>query len=144
MSSNNLSKLKVYYGWARLNKIRKKPALSVIFANSAACAYSDRAQNALNKMQVTYYERFQTEDEAKDAVHSNRIFTEYSMFLDDRKINGNLDYLLELNKKSDRNNVKPAELDKINEALLKGFKQAYRGVIFKKPLNRQLEMELEI
>ena len=60
-----------------------------------------------------------------------------------RKINGNLDYLLELNKKADRNNVKPAELEKINEALLKGFKQAYRGLTFKKPLCRQLELELE-
>ena len=141
--SNDTPRLKVYYGWARMNKIRKRPALSVIFANAKECGYSERAHNTLNKLQTTCYERLQTADEAKDAANSNKIFTEYSMFLDDRKINGNLDYLLELNKKADRNNVKPAELDKINEALMKGFKQAYRGLTFKKPLNRQLELELE-
>lgn len=142
--SNNLSKLKVYYGWCRLNKIRKRPALSVIFSNSVECAYSERAKNLLNKMQVTLYERYQTEAEAKDAVHSNRIFTEYNMFLDDKKINGHLDYLLEQNRRADRNNVKPAELDKIQESLMKGFKQAYRDITFNKPLNRQLEMDLDM
>ena len=135
-------KLKVYYGWCTLNKIRKRPALSVIFENTKECAYSERAKNVLKKMQVTFYERFQTEGEAKDAVHSNRIFTEYNIFLDDKKINGDLDYLLEQNKRADINNVRPAELERIREALMTGFKQVYRDIKFDIPTTRQLELDL--
>ena len=32
-SNNELSNLNVWYGWSVINKIRKKPSLSVIFDN---------------------------------------------------------------------------------------------------------------
>ena len=51
------------------------------------------------------YTRFQTKDELKDAEQSNRTFTEYSIYLDDKQIKGSLKRALEVNFLADKNNV---------------------------------------
>lgn len=67
-----LSHLRVWYGWCRLNKIRKKRAISVIFEN----CFSLRNEISLKRFQNTVYWRYQTDEEATDASYSNRMFTE--------------------------------------------------------------------
>lgn len=67
-------RLRVFYGWTRINKTRKKEALSVIFENGRQ--NEDRTQLFIKRMQNTVYVRIQTDDEAKDGTLSNRMFTE--------------------------------------------------------------------
>ena len=81
--------LRVFYGWAKLNKVRKKEAISVVFENRGQA--ESKVQSFLNKMQHTVYVREQTEEECKEAITQNRMFTEYSIRLDDKKIKGDVE-----------------------------------------------------
>lgn len=108
----------VYYGWAKINKIRKKEAISVIFENDYI---PERNKNSVSKMQNTVYVRRQTPGEEKDAQLSNRAFTEYSIFMDDKKIKGSLNLALKQNFLADENNVSEEERLLIKEALKKKY-----------------------
>lgn len=128
-NATTLTKLNVYYGWAKLNKIRRRPAISVIYENELNAQFSERAKNTLNRLQHTIYVRKQTTDEAADGKHENRIFTEFSLFLDDKKIKGDLDYLLKINFEKDQFNVSEKERETIRKQLKGSFKRLYeRGV----------------
>lgn len=135
-----MSKLKVYYGWSRIGNVRKKRALSVMFENEIQGCRSDRGQRCLRTIQDTVFERYQTEKEEEEGKHQNRIFTEYSLFLDEKPINGSLDKCLLINNEADRNHVSKAIRDKISEALRKAFLLANPG--YKEP-NSQLSLHLE-
>ena len=136
-----MEKLKVYYGWAKIGNVRKKRALSVMFENDIQGCRSDRGQRCLRTIQDTVIERYQTEDEEEnEGRKQNRIFTEYSLFLDEKPINGSLDKCLLINSESDRNHVSKAMRDKISEALRKAFLLANPG--YKEP-NSQLSLHLE-
>lgn len=135
-----MEKLKVYYGWAKIGNVRKKRALSVMFENEIQGCRSDRGQRCLRTIQDTVIERYQTEEEEKDGRKQNRIFTEYSLFIDEKPINGSLDKCLLINNEADRNHVSKAIRDKISEALRKAFLLANPG--YKEP-NSQLSLHLE-
>lgn len=135
-----MKKLKVYYGWSRVGNVRKKRALSVMFENEIQGCRSDRGQRCLRTIQDTVIERYQTDEEMTDGKRQNRIFTEYSLFLDEKPINGSLDKCLLINSESDRNHVSKAMRDKISEALRKAFLLANPG--YKEP-NSQLSLHLE-
>lgn len=134
-----MEKLKVYYGWAKIGNVRKKRALSVMFENEIQGCRSDRGQRCLRTIQDTVIERYQTEEEEKEGWKQNRIFTEYSLFLDEKPINGSLDKCLLINNEADRNHVSKAIRDKISEALRKAFLLANPG--YKEP-NSQLSLNL--
>ena len=102
-----MSILRVWYGWAKLNKIRKREAISVIFENGKQ--HPERTDNFIRKMQNTVYIRQQTDEEAKDAKGSNRMFTEYTIFMDDKAIRNSLDFALWVNNEADANNVSAKE-----------------------------------
>ena len=135
-----MSKLKVYYGWSRIGNVRKKRALSVMFENEIQGCRSDRGQRCLRTIQDTVFERYQTEKEEEEGKHQNRIFTEYSLFLDEKPINGSLERCLLINNEADRNHVSKAIRDNISEALRKAFLLANPG--YKEP-NSQLSLHLE-
>lgn len=120
-----MGKLKVYYGWSRIGNVRKKRALSVMFENEIQGCRSERGQRCLRTIQDTVFERYQTEAEETESRKQNRIFTEYSLFLDERPINGSLERCLLINSEADKNNVSKAMLDRISEALRKAFMLAY-------------------
>lgn len=101
-------KLKVYYGWSKINAVRKKRSLSVMYENSLECR-SQRGQRCLSSMQATCYERYQTDEEIKDGLVQNRIFTGYDLMLDEKPINGSLNKILEINSEADKNNVSEKE-----------------------------------
>ena len=88
-------KLRVFYGWSKVNKIRKKEAISVIFENDRM--NEEKTLKAVGKYQETVYIRPQTDGEKLDAEHSNRMFTEYSVFMDDKRIKGSLEKALQIN-----------------------------------------------
>lgn len=135
-----MEKLKVYYGWAKIGNVRKKRALSVMFENDIQGCRSDRGQRCLRTIQDTIIERYQTKEEENEGRKQNRIFTEYSLFLDEKPINGSLDKCLLINNEADRNHVSKAIRDKISEALRKAFLLANPG--YKEP-NSQLSLHLE-
>lgn len=116
-----MGKLKVYYGWARIGGIRKKRALSVMFENEMQGCRSERGQRCLRTIQDTVFERYQTEEEMDDGKRQNRIFTEYSLFFDEKPINGSLEKCLLINSEADKNHVSKTVREKISEALQKAF-----------------------
>ena len=126
-----MGKLKVYYGWARIGNVRKKRALSVMFENDAQGCRSDRGQRCLRTIQDTIIERYQTEDEEKEGRKQNRIFTEYSLLLDEKPINGSLEKCLLINSEADKKHVSKAVRDRISEALRNAFLLANPG--YKEP-----------
>lgn len=135
-----MSKLKVYYGWAKIGNVRKKRSLSVMFENEVQGCRSDRGQKCLKTIQETVFERYQTEEEEKDAIQQNRIFTEYCLFLDEKPIKGSLEKCLQINNEADRNHVSKAMRNRIEEALRKSFLLANPG--YKAP-NGQLTLNFE-
>lgn len=135
-----MGKLKVYYGWSRIGNIRKKRALSVMFENEILGCRSDRGQRCLRTIQDTVFERYQTNEETIDGKCQNRIFTEYSLFLDEKPINGSLERCLLINSEADKNHVSKAMRDKISEALRKAFMLANPG--YKEP-DSQFELKFE-
>lgn len=135
-----MGKLKVYYGWSRIGNVRKKRALSVMFENDAQGCRSDRGQRCLRTIQDTVIERYQTDEEMADGKRQNRIFTEYSLFFDEKPINGSLQRCLLINSESDKNHVSKAVREKIAEALRRAFMLANPG--YKEP-SGQLELKFE-
>lgn len=135
-----MKKLKVYYGWARTGNVRKKRALSVMFENEIQGCRSDRGQRCLRTIQDTVIERYQTEEEMADGKRQNRIFTEYSLFFDEKPINGSLERCLLINSDADKNNVSKAMSERIFEALRKAFLFSNPG--YKEPYS-QLELKFE-
>lgn len=135
-----MGKLKVYYGWSKIGNVRKKRALSVMFENDAQGCRSDRGQRCLRTIQDTVFERCQTNEEEKEGKQQNRIFTEYSLFFDEKPINGSLERCLLINSEADRNHVSKAMSDKIAEALRRAFMLANPG--YKEP-SSQLELKFE-
>ena len=136
-----MGKLKVYYGWARIGGVRKKRALSIMFENEMLGCRSERGQRCLRTIQDTVFERYQTNEEEKEGKQQNRIFTEYSLFLDENPINGSLNKILQMNSDADKNHVSKAMRDKIAEALRKAFMKANRG--YREPDGQQLELNFE-
>lgn len=136
----DMGKLKVYYGWARIGNVRKKRALSVMFENEMQGCRSDRGQRCLKTIQDTVIERYQTKEEEKEGRKQNRIFTEYSLLLDEKPINGSLEKCLLINSDADKNHVSKAVRDKISDALRKAFIIANPG--YKEP-NSQLSLKFE-
>lgn len=135
-----MSKLKVYYGWAKIGNVRKKRSLSVMFENEVQGCRSERGQRCLRTIQDTAFERYQTEEEERDGRQQNRIFTEYCLFLDEKPIKGSLEKCLYINNEADKNHVSKAIRDKIEEALRKSFLLTTPG--YKEP-NGQLTLNLE-
>ncbi len=136
-----MGKLKVYYGWARIGNVRKKRALSVMFENEMLGCRSDRGQRCLRTIQDTVFERYQTNEEEKEGKQQNRIFTEYSLFLDENPINGSLNKILQMNSDADKKHVSKEMRDKIAEALRKAFMQTNRK--YREPGWQQLELNFE-
>lgn len=135
-----MERLKVYYGWAKIGNVRKKRALSVMFENEKQGCRSDRGQRCLKTIQDTVFERYQTDEEMADGKRQNRIFTEYSLFLDEKPINGSLEKCLMINNEADKNHVSKAVRDKISDALRKAFFLTNPG--YKEP-NNQLSIRFE-
>lgn len=127
--------LRVFYGWSKMNKIRKKEAISVIFENDRQS--EERTLRTVGKFQDTVYIRKQTDGEKQDAKHSSRMFTEYSVFMDDKRIKGSLEAALLINRNADRKNVSKKVLDEIEAELRSAYLMVHRD--YKEPV-RQLEL----
>ena len=130
--------LRVFYGWAKINKIRKKEAISVIFENDGGF---EKNEKKVKLYQNTVYTRFQTKKEMEDAEMSNRTFSEYSIFLDDKQIKGSLKKALEVNFLADKKNVSKEVREEIRRLLEKDFLLNHRN--YKEPRSFQTSLFFE-
>lgn len=116
------SRLKVYYGIDKLNKIMTKPAVSIIFENDSQLLLEKRLKKINQRMHVVYW-RYQTKGEAEDALKSSRIFHIYTLFFD--KYKNDIEFLLSNNYSADENNVSKGERELIRELLRKKIYELY-------------------
>jgi hypothetical protein len=133
-----MSNLRVWYGWSKINKIRKREAISVIFENGKQSP--ERTDNFIRKMQNMVYVRHQTDEEAQDAKGINRMFTEYTIFMDDKVIQNSLDFALWVNHQADKNNVSTAELDVIEKKLRTAYMKSH--IMYKEPDPNFVKMQI--
>ena len=120
--THHQQRLKVYYGWSKINKIQKKEAIAIAFENEElAGSETRRSGKSLRKSMVICYERYQTETEMLDASLYNRVFAVYYVFLEDKQIGGSLNKALLVNAEKDKNHISMEERKKIAEALRSEF-----------------------
>ena len=123
-------RLKVYYGWAKLNKIQKRESLVVAFENEGnAGSETNRSGKTLRKAMSICYERDQTEKEMEDANGAIRCFTMYNIFMDDKAIKGSLRAALHVNFEADKNHVSEDERKTIQTKLEKSFHDSHPGYV---------------
>ena len=121
-------RLKVYYGWSKINKIQKREAIAIAFENSEGAGWENsRSGKSLRKTMTVCYERYQTDEEMKDAEFHNRVFTVYNVFLDDKKIGGSLKKALADNSEKDKNQVSDNERKRIAQSLEAAFISSHPG-----------------
>lgn len=125
--------LRVFYGWAKVGKIRKKEAISVIFENEKQ--REEKTLRAVAKFQHTVYVRQQTDAELQDAIGSTRMFSEYSIFLTEKRLQGSLELALKVNSDADKNHVPADERIKIADALRSHFLENHPD--YKEPITQQ-------
>lgn len=111
--------LRVFYGWAKTNKVRKIESISVIYENRPQ--RDEKVESFLKRMQNTVYIRQQTEGEVRDGELSNRMYTEYSIRMTDKNIGGSLSKALDANYVADNNNVSESERDIIRQKLRNAY-----------------------
>ena len=114
--------MKVHYGFAKLNKIRKKRALTVMFENSGL---TDRGEKFMKKMMHVVCSREQSKEEAEDSRYQNRVFTTYELFIDEKPFHGDIEAVLECNFQKDRNHASVEAREEIREQLRKAYRVAY-------------------
>ena len=126
LQSSRQPRLKVFYGWSKINKIQKREAITVMFENEElAGSETRRSGKTLKKQMEVCYERYQTPKEALDASQSNRVFTTYYVFLDDRHINGSVKKAVMENMKADSKNVNKKILTEIAERLERAYLETH-------------------
>lgn len=130
--------LRVFYGWCRVNKIRKKEAISVVFENDTQ--REEKTMRFINKMMDVVYIREQTDNEKIGAEDAIRSFTEYSVFLDEKKFQGSLELALGYNFEADKNNVSAEERETIRRKLREHYLSNHPG--YKEP-TLQLELDFD-
>lgn len=130
------SPLRVFYGWSKVNKIRKKEAISVVYENDSQ--KEERTMRFIKKMMDVVYVRNQTNDEKKGVEEAIRMFTEYSIFMDDKHVKRSLTRALKINFEADKNNVSQEERETIREKLREFYISTHPD--YKEPVI-QLEIE---
>lgn len=119
-------RLKVFYGWSKINKIQKREAIAIAFENEELAGDEcRRSGKSIRKTMTVCYERYQTEAEMRDAPFHNRVFTVYNVFLNDKRIGGSLKKALADNASKDSNHVTSEEQKKISRALETAFMAAH-------------------
>lgn len=120
LTMNNLNdkrKLIVYYGFAKLTKkVVRKRSIVIQYANSY-CWNNEREQRYIHQKMHVVYERYQTQEEKTDSAFSNRSWTKWEYFVDDKRWDSNLDAALHDNLLAEENHVPPKIRKEIRDIL---------------------------
>ena len=126
-------RLRVFYGWSKTNKKQKKKAIDIAYENMEG-AGSDQCRfiKTLKKTMDIVALRDQTSQEATCAAASNRMFSVYHIFLDEKGIDNSLEKAIEMNRKEDQcKGIPEKKLDEIADALRSHFLDNHPG--YKEP-----------
>ncbi len=129
--------LRVFYGFSKINKVMKKAELQVIFENGNN--NPTRNEIAVSKWMIVVYERYQSEEETTDAPFSNRMFTKYGYFIDEKPYLGDIEHVLERNFQADKNHVSEEIREEIRTKLRAAYRLCYPERLLK---NIQLRLDL--
>ena len=117
-STAEQQRLRVYYGWRKLSKSVKRESLAVVFLDDDPGPRIDKdGYDGVTKYIHVAYSRWQTKQEALDGKLSNRMYTMYEIFMDDKYVQGSLERALQANYDSDKNNVSKKEREIIRDKL---------------------------
>lgn len=134
--------LPVYYGWAKINKIAKREALTVIFLNDdVGPRIGKDSYDGVSRFIEICYMRYQTKEELTDANFANRVYTIYSIFMDDKHINGSLEAALRTNFNADENHVSENERKKIMEKLKVHYMSKHRN--YQEPTKTPVQLSFD-
>ena len=134
--------LPVYYGWAKINKIAKREALTVIFLNDDVGPRIDKdGYDGVSRFIEICHMRYQTKAELTDAKFTNRVYTIYSIFMDDKHINGSLEAALRTNFNADKNHVSENERKKILEKLKVHYMSKHRN--YQEPTKTPVQLSFD-
>lgn len=121
----NPERLMVYYGFAKLTpKIMRKHELVIIYENDNHNPMKNLAW-IFRKTHLVYI-REQTVEERKGAAASNRTFTKYGYFIDEKPWSSNIDLVLEHNFLSDDKHVPKIERELIRVMLRETYFEVYK------------------
>ncbi len=124
--SKNLSKYLVFYGFAKLTKkIVRKKSLVIQFANFSEGYFNERRQKYIKQKMHIVYQRYQTIEEAEDSKKSNRSWTKWEYFVEDKKWKNNIDLVLQDNFYADEKNVTLQERESIKKKLRSQYFAVY-------------------
>jgi len=114
--------MKVYYGFTKLTKkaVRKKE-LAVFYEDY----FSIKNDAWIERRMTVVHTRIQTPGEKEDGKQSNRMFTKYSSFIDEKPFYGDIDRVLLNNYNADINNVEKEELEEIRKKLREAYFECY-------------------
>jgi len=116
-----MSKLRVWYGFAKLTKKAvRKHELAIYFENAESFKNETWIEQKIHVIHV----RYQTESEAADRK-ANRMFTKYGYFIDEKPFNGDIERALDQNYKADSNHVSEDERQDIRQKLRKAYFTVY-------------------
>lgn len=128
MKYKPLKLLPVYYGWAKINKIAKREALTVIFVNDTTGSRIGKdGYDGVSRFIEICHMRYQTEAELAAARYANRVYSVYSIYMDDKHINGSLEAALRTNFDADKNHVSENERRKIMKKLKVHYMSKHRN-----------------
>ena len=115
--------MNVYYGFAKLNTVIHREALTVMYINERITPprINKDGMDGVTRFMNVFYTRKQTAGEMEDAKVCNRIYTVFEIFLDDPEVKGSLNRALDFNDDADANNVSKAERERIRTALHDGW-----------------------
>ncbi|MGL4519332.1 MAG: hypothetical protein ACRCUJ_06570 [Phocaeicola sp.] len=120
--------MKVYYGVGKINKIKNKREILILYENQDSfrfqngTSYQDRF---VKRAMHLAYTRVQTKAEERDAMLSNRTFTAYSIFVDEKPFSGSLRKALQRNKDVESGIISEKELKAIYNALEEEFRNVF-------------------
>lgn len=117
------SKLRVWYGWEKLTKVRKRPALVILFENSTH--NYDRKMNHVKRLNPVCM-RYQSNAEAEGAETFYREFVQFRLFLEHKAFKGDVEKLLQDNYVADKNHATPEEREEIRTQLRNAFRGFYK------------------
>lgn len=118
------SSLRVWYGYSKLTKkIVRKPELAIYYENS----YSYKNEDWINRKMNVVFTRYQTILEEKDSKNSNRMFTKFGYFINDKPFFGDIEKVLEYNFIDETKEIELAEKTEIRNALREMYRNVYAG-----------------
>lgn len=124
--SKKIGKYLVFYGFAKLTKkIVRKKSIIIQYANIPELQFNERQERYINQKMHIVYQRYQTEEEIQDVAKSNRSWTKWEYFVNEKKWKNSIDLILQDNFYAEENHVSLKERELIKKKLENEYYRFY-------------------